>query len=155
MSHHIGLQVLRAKIRGFQVTGETITSRIGKSEKQHKNELWNQKRSLGVHCRYHLVAYGLLRGKPYETIERCAPANQLDPKRLFEVMQAHASWQQKTYIPVLSLDVVKGMLSTSAKVTPASSETGKGQACLATAPVPPASENSPLVALRRLFRKGA
>jgi hypothetical protein len=32
MSYPIGLQILRAKIRGFQATGATISSRITKSE---------------------------------------------------------------------------------------------------------------------------
>lgn len=86
---NIGLQVLRAKIRGFHATGVTISHRISLSKKERKSHLWDKKRLLGNHCRYHLVAYGLLRGVPYHQIERCAQANQLDLVYLQQVMQAH------------------------------------------------------------------
>lgn len=105
--YHIGLQVLRAKLRGFQAAGSTISSRISKSEKERKNKLWDLKRSLGVHCRYHLVAYGLLRGVPYSQIEKCAPNNKLKPELILEIMSAHADWQQKKG---LDLEKVKTLL---------------------------------------------
>jgi hypothetical protein len=111
MAHHIGLQVLRVKLRGFQVTGSTITSRIRKSEKERKNRLWNEKRRLGVHCRYHLVAYGLLRGVPYDQIERCAPSNKLDPKRLLDVILAHNGWDNKRGYVAYDLEKVKALLT--------------------------------------------
>jgi hypothetical protein len=95
MSYPIGLQILRAKIRGFQATGATISSRITKSEKDRKNRLWNQKRSLGVHCRAHLVAYGLLRGVPYHQIEQCAPNNKLSPQVVLDIVLAHNGWDPK------------------------------------------------------------
>ena len=44
MSHPIGLQVLKAKLRGFQAAGTTISSRISTSKKERKHRLWNQKR---------------------------------------------------------------------------------------------------------------
>lgn len=108
MSHHFGLQVLRAKIRGFQVTGSSITARIAKSHKERKHRLWNKKRELGTQCRYHHVAYGLLRGVPYLSIERCAPNNRLDPQKLLDVMLQHADFSQKRS---LTLESVKEMLT--------------------------------------------
>lgn len=66
----IGLSVLKAKLRGFQVAGQTIAHKISRSEKERKNRLWDQKRQLGFHCRYHLVAYGLLRGLSYDRTMR-------------------------------------------------------------------------------------
>lgn len=107
MSHHIGLQVLRAKLRGFQAAGCTIASRITRSQKERKTRLWESKRRLGLHCRYHLVAYGLLREVPYERIERCAVENKLDPQVLLDIMLAHASRQQKG---TLNLESVKRLL---------------------------------------------
>lgn len=109
MSHHIGLQVLRAKLRGFQASGSTIASRITRSHKERKNRLWESKRRLGLHCRYHLVAYGLLREVPYERIERCAPENKLDPQTLLDIMLVHASWQQRQ---TLNLENIRKLLST-------------------------------------------
>ena len=110
MSYPIGLQVLRAKIRGFQEAGTTITSRISKAEKERKNSLWNQKRSLGVHCRHHLVAYGLLRGVPYNQIERCAPNNKLNAKVVLDIMQAHNGWDSKMEYVNYDLEAVKMLL---------------------------------------------
>ncbi len=110
MSYPIGLQILRAKIRGFQATGATISARITKSEKERKNRLWNQKRSLGVHCRHHLVAYGLLRGVPYDQIERCAPNNKLNPQVVLDIMLAHNGWDPKRGLVRYDLDTVKRLL---------------------------------------------
>jgi len=95
MSFPIGLQVLRAKIRGFQCAGSTIASRISKTEKERKNRLWNEKRALGNHCRAHLVAYGLLRGVPYGQIEQPAENNKLNPQVVLDIMTAHNGWDPK------------------------------------------------------------
>jgi len=110
MSKPIGLQVLKAKIRGFQASGSTISSRITKSEKDRKNRLWNEKRALGVHCRAHLVAYGLLRGVPYDQIEKCAPNNKLNPQVVLDIMLAHNGWDPKRGYIKYDLDTVKGLL---------------------------------------------
>jgi hypothetical protein len=90
MSYHIGLQILRAKVRGFHVTGATLQSRISKATGAKKNRLWELKHRLGNQARYHLVAYGLLRGVPYHQIERCSANNKLNPEKLLEIMVAHA-----------------------------------------------------------------
>lgn len=102
-----GLQVLRAKIRGLQIAGEAIRRYIQKSFGLKRHSLWQQKRSLGVYSRYHLVAYGLLRGIPYDRIEKCDENNRLDPIGLFELMKAHAPWQLDHE---LTLDRVKVLL---------------------------------------------
>lgn len=85
----IGLQALRAKIRGFHVAGSTFSSRIGKAKREKKERLWNLKRALGNECRSHLIAYGLLRGVPYHEIERCAPNNRPNAREVLSIMLAH------------------------------------------------------------------
>lgn len=109
--YSIGLQVLRAKLRGFHLTGSAITSRISRSEKQHKHNLWKFKREIGLYCRYHLVAYGLLRGVPYNQIERCAPQNKLNPKNILEIMLTHADWQQKKGLDLAKVESLLSMTS--------------------------------------------
>jgi hypothetical protein len=96
MSHHIGLQILRAKVRGFQVTGSTLQSRISKAKGARKSRLWELKHRLGNQARYHLVAYGLLRGVPYERIERCSTNNKLNAEKLLEIMVAHTGIVEMT-----------------------------------------------------------
>lgn len=96
MSHHIGLQILRAKVRGFHVTGTTLQSRISKAKGAKKSKLWELKHRLGNQARYHLVAYGLLRGVPYDRIERCDPNNKLNPEKLLEIMVAHTGIVEMT-----------------------------------------------------------
>jgi len=90
MSHHIGLQVLRAKVRGFQASGQSLTHLISKTEKERKSNLWNKKRDLGKFARLHLIAYGLLRGIPYERIEKCAKDNRPNPQQVFEIIKEHS-----------------------------------------------------------------
>ena len=113
MSRPIGLQVLRAKLRGFGDTGASITSRISKSEKERKHSLWNQKRLLGKHCRYHLVAYGLLRGLPYEQIERCAENNRLDPQLVLDIILQHNGWSKQLGYVKYDLEKVTVLLDTA------------------------------------------
>jgi len=85
----IGLQALRAKIRGFHVAGSTISARISKAKGKRRERLWRLKHELGTHARYHLIAYGLLRGKAYDQIERCAPNNRPNPQAVLAIMQDH------------------------------------------------------------------
>jgi len=110
MSFPIGLQVLRAKIRGFQCAGSTIASRISKTEKERKNRLWNEKRALGNHCRAHLVAYGLLRGVPYGQIEQPAENNKLNPQVVLDIMTAHNGWDPKRGYIKYDLETVTKLL---------------------------------------------
>ena len=90
--YHIGLQSLRAKIRGFQASGITITSRIGKAQGKKKNKLWELKRALGTHQRHHLIAYGILRGVPYHEIEKCASNNRPNPQTVLNILTEHNTW---------------------------------------------------------------
>lgn len=113
--YSIGLQVLRAKLRGFHAAGSTISSRISKSEKERKSRLWDVKRQLGTHCRHHLIAYGLLRGIPYNQIERCAPNNKPNPQAVLDIMLAHADWRQKKG---LDLDRVRTLLDVNTISSP-------------------------------------
>ena len=96
MSHHIGIQVLRAKVRGFQAAGQSLSRLIAKATKERRHNLWNKKRELGTYARYHFIAYGLLRGIPYERIERCSKDNGPDPQRVLELMVAHSGVVEKT-----------------------------------------------------------
>lgn len=86
----IGLDVLRAKIRGFQAAGETIAHWIKKVSGKQRWSSWDEKRRLGRYNREHLIAYGLLRGVPYARIERCAKGNAPNAAKILELMKAHA-----------------------------------------------------------------
>lgn len=107
MSHHIGLQVLRAKIRGLQAAGSTIHHRIRKAKGAKRNRLWDEKRRLGCYNREHLIAYGLLRGIAYERIEHCAEENRPSAARVLELMKAHGDWAAGRE---LTLEKVEAML---------------------------------------------
>ena len=167
MSYSIQLQVLRAKIRGFEVSGRTIATRIHKSEGVRKNQLWNQKRQLGRICRHHLVAYGLLRGIPYSELERCHPNNTLSPKLVLAILQEHPVIDRVTYryvqwdlvkveeLLVLVKDVTKTAVacnvtsttSTASSTTLDANKTRSMAALLAS--------SRPIVTLKRLLVKRA
>lgn len=129
MSHHNGLQILRAKVRGFHVTGTTLQSRISKATGAKKSRLWELKHRLGNQARYHLVAYGLLRGVPYDRIERCDPNNKLNPEKLLEIMVAHTGIVEMTCPDGrklmgwahYDLEKVKGLLACTPVATAAAS----------------------------------
>lgn len=118
--YHIGLQILRAKVRGFYAAGTTISSHISRSEKERKHRLWERKRELGSHCRHHLVAYGLLRGVPYNQIERCAEHNKPNPQLVLDIMLEHADWQQRKG---LNLEKVQSLLIMTCAPAPGVNQT--------------------------------
>lgn len=146
MSYHIGLQVLRAKVRGLQAAGITFHSRIRKAKGPKRNELWSEKRRLGCYSREHLIAYGLLRGIPYGSIERCAKDNKPNVERVFELMKAHGDWK---VAGELTVEKVTELLTTSTpQFEPLPTES--------TPPVPPAPQPEGLLArARRLLEKRA
>jgi hypothetical protein len=148
MSYHIGLQVLRAKVRGFQAAGESLHRRIRKSSGPKRNALWNEKRRLGSYNREHLIAYGLLRGIPYERIERCADDNKPNAEKVFELMKAHGDWKVARE---LTLEKVKESLVPS-QTQPAASQT---ESPLPTSPTPAEKPKSLLGRARALLEKGA
>lgn len=63
------LFILKAFIKGLAEEGSRTRRFINKSVKERKDYYWNQKRNIGEEARYHLIAYGLLRGISYEKIE--------------------------------------------------------------------------------------
>lgn len=98
---NIKLLALKAKVCGFQHTGQWLHSRITKSSGDNRHRLWNNKRSLGEHTREHLIAYGLLRNVPYERIEgRCAKDNQPNPRAVQSVIHAHIFSHQRSGWPI-------------------------------------------------------
>ena len=109
--YHIGLQALRAKIRGFQASGMTITSRIGKAEREKKTRLWELKRALGTHCRHHLIAYGILRGVPYHEIEKCASNNRPNLQTVLNILVEHNVWVPGVPLKKYDLAAVEQLLT--------------------------------------------
>ena len=92
---HTQLQVLRGKIRGLQLEGATIHNRIRKTKGQTRHELWLRKRQLGKVCREHLIAYAMLRGVPYLSVEKCGEFNRPEFLKVYALIQEHASWNEK------------------------------------------------------------
>jgi hypothetical protein len=109
---NIYLRVLRAKIRGLQATGVSIHNRIRKTSGKRRDSLWQEKRRIGTFNREHLIAYGLLRGIPYERIEHCSNVNRPSPARIHELMLAHMPpWEAKK----LTVEAVQALLEPTEK----------------------------------------
>jgi hypothetical protein len=97
---NIGLQVLRAKIIGFQSVGISIKNQISKSAGLKRDKLWQRKRALGCYNREHLIAYGLLRGVPYEKIEnKCAKYNKPNVDKIYVLIKQHGGWKAQELTP--------------------------------------------------------
>lgn len=93
------LLVLKAKLRGFEIAKRTFMAHLRKVPKDKRgtlSRLYSAKALLRSQNRHHLVAYGLLRGIPYEQIERCHPQNKPDTKLVFDIMQATSRWLWKS-----------------------------------------------------------
>lgn len=106
----IGLQILRAKVRGFHVASVSLTNRIRRAKGVKRQSLRIEKKLLGNSSRVHFIAYCLLRGIPYERIERCATENLPSPSVIFGLMKEHAGWK---FGRELTLEKVKEALDTS------------------------------------------
>ena len=121
--YHIGLQTLRAKIRGFHAAGSTISRRTSKSEKERRHRLWQLKRELGDHCRHHLIAYAILRGIAYDKVERCSERNRPNPQRVLDIVVAHAptacrpGWLRAQPLKKYDLAAIEALLAPGAAPT--------------------------------------
>jgi hypothetical protein len=66
------LTALKEDIKRFAFEGTEIHKQIKQAKGLERATLWNQKRSVGDDARYCLLAYGALKGTPYNRIEeRC------------------------------------------------------------------------------------
>lgn len=68
------LYKLKAAINGF--TGEAIRIRENEIKPKHLEEKakgWERKRSLGLHSRFHQLAYAFMLGKKYSDLEKGRP----------------------------------------------------------------------------------
>jgi len=161
MSHHIGLQVLKAKVRGFQLAGQTIAARISRSEGDRKHDLWNEKRRLGTYARHHLIAYGLLRGVRYDRIETCAQDNKPNPQLVLDIMLTHESAALKKHLNIVNVKLLLMQLTpedATAELVAASAPSSKATSALPQiqSPVPPPrSILGRLMALSRPLEKRA
>lgn len=94
---------LKAKIKGMAQMGSDLSAKAQKIKKTENNPEapWNKQRSylifkkrhqklgLAKIQRHHLIAYGLLKGIPYERIEVCAEHNKPDPLFVHRIIQEH------------------------------------------------------------------
>ena len=88
------LITLKAKIKGLAQSGAKSKEMIRATSKDSKDYHWNMKRFIGYEARYHLLAYGLLRGKQYKDIEPHADRSKLlslDYGYLAQICQRHCN----------------------------------------------------------------
>ncbi len=86
---------LKAKVKGLAEEGIRTRKFINASSGERKNYYWEMKRTLGVEARYHLLAYGLLRGLSYDQIEPNSNKDKLrylDYGYLAQICQHHCCY---------------------------------------------------------------
>lgn len=104
----MNLRVLKAKIKGLEAEGRRIRKKIERSEGTERDRLWRLKRELGYVTRCHLLAYALLRGKPYAAVERKSLFQRQLPLHVREIilqnatLAAELSWSVETVEAELS-----------------------------------------------------
>ena len=103
------LLVLKSKVCGLEHSSHKFRRRIAKSKGDRKWKLQFRKAVLGSFTREHLIAYGLLRGVPYEKIEgKCATGNEPNVFRVSDIIRAHVpSYEQKQWSTERVTDLLK------------------------------------------------
>lgn len=84
--------VLRAKIKGLAAEGVRLGQRARATTRARRAAHRRTKSQVGAIARYHLLAYGLLRGVPYAAIERPRADHAPDPARLARLVHEHGGW---------------------------------------------------------------
>jgi len=100
------LLLLKAKIKGFAEESKRIRRFINKSSGSTRYHYWEIKRSLGKEVRLHLLAYGLLRGIPYNQIEPNSNKhlrNYLNYEYLVSIIKHHYGFCGKSLWTVKSV----------------------------------------------------
>lgn len=95
------LLTLKAKIKGLAEGGCRCRKFINASTHEAKARHWDIKRAIGQEARYHLIAYGLLRGLSYDTIEPNSNKDLLagylfDYSYLAQIVQHHCYYYDKS-----------------------------------------------------------
>lgn len=86
------VRALKAKIIGFQVSSLRLSRFLRKAKGEKRARLRMQKRALGDRARLHLIAYGLIRGVPYQNIERPGRFNVPEAQRILDIIKEHDPW---------------------------------------------------------------
>lgn len=103
---------LKAKIKGLAAEGRRTHSEfIANSKGDKRTAYWNLKRSIGVEARYHLIAYGLLRGLPYSLIEPNSGKKSeyfFNYEYIAHICQHHCFWLHKK---LWTVDYIKQLMT--------------------------------------------
>ena len=101
---------LKAKIKGLAAEGRRTRDFIARSKGNERYANWNVKRSIGVEARYHLIAYGLLRGLPYSIIEPNSGKKSeyfFNYEYIAQICQRHSFWLHKK---LWTVDYIKKLM---------------------------------------------
>lgn len=94
------LLILKAKIKGLAEGGCRCRKFINATSHKTRAHHWYEKRSIGREARYHLIAYGLLRGLEYDMIEPNSNKDNLksylfDFNYLTQIIQHHGYFSDR------------------------------------------------------------
>lgn len=95
------LLILKAKIKGLAEGGRRCRKFINVTSHKTRYYHWDDKRSIGREARYHLIAYGLLRGLEYDVIEPNSNKDNLksylfDFDYLAQIIQHYCPWNDRS-----------------------------------------------------------
>lgn len=103
------LQVLKSRIKVLALEGANLSKEIRMTlthEGKKRDALWCQKRALGQETRAMLLAYGLLKGKPFSRMERrFAPNNRPNLRKVEELLTEYANTPESLYAAKWQLKV--------------------------------------------------
>lgn len=100
--------LLKSKLCGFEHTARQLNKKANKLKGDKKVHVKLIKRELSLQAREHLIAYALLRFKPYQLIEqKCNENNKPNPQKVLDVIHQHINaWNRREW----TLEKVKSLL---------------------------------------------
>lgn len=117
------LLTLKAKVKGLATEGSRCRLFINATSKEKRSHHWDVKRSIGKEARYHLLAYGFLRGLSYETMEPNSNKDMLasyhfDYNYLAQICQRHCHYRDRGMWTPANLQrlITTGTMTVTAKV---------------------------------------
>lgn len=92
LKHDFVKFILIGKIKGLALESKRARAGILKTKKEEAAyNLAARKQLIGIDIRHHLLAYGFLRGIPYQKLERhCGEFNKPKALAIFDVIGSHA-----------------------------------------------------------------
>lgn len=95
----IHLVILKSKIKGMACEIQRTRTYMHRVARERYPRFYELKKHIGINCRMHSIAYGLIRGVPYSAIERkCREDNRPSPEVITKIIhETVGAWDARSW----------------------------------------------------------